>query len=234
MRLNPYDPIDPDWIHPGRPTGTYTQRIKHILNSLARDADCVIDLHTAGRGGINNTMIYTPPETGTGAGKKSLELSIVFGGDRIIQGEKDEDYGWPVSNTMPFVAAREGRAGIYAEAGEGGSVTPHHEHVDYFVTGILNVLKVMEMIEGKPIDQGEKVVVDPLNENTASVKAKEFGIHSPMISIGSKVKKGQKLAKVRKIPSGIDIFNSPIDGIVTWQQSYGPVSKGDRLFTISS
>jgi predicted deacylase len=233
MRLNPYDPIDPDWVHPGKPTGTYTQRVKHILNNLARNADCVIDLHTAGRGGINNTMIYTPPETGNGAGKLSLELSIAFGGDRIIQGEKDEDYGWPVTNTMPFVAARGGRAGIYAEAGEGGSVTPNPKHVDYFVTGILNVLKVMGMIDGKPVIQGERVVVDPLRENSISVRVKEFGIHSPLTCVGNKVKKGQILAKVRKIPSGIDKFDSPINGIVTWQQSFGPVSKGDRLFTIS-
>lgn len=233
MRLNPYDPIDPDWVHPGNPDGTYTQRVKHILNDLARDADCVIDLHTAGRGGINNSMIYTPPEIGNGAGKRSLKLSKAFGGDRIIQGDKEEDYGWPVTYAMPFVAVREGRAGIYAEAGEGGAVTPHPGHVEYFVTGVLNVLKVMGMIDGEPVNQGERIVVDPLKENAISIEAKDFGIHSPLASVGDTVKKGQRLAQVRKIPTGLDNFDSPIDGLVTWQQSYGPVAKGERLFTIS-
>ena len=89
------------------------------------------------------------------------------------------------------------------------------------------------MIDGEPVNQGERIVVDPLKENAISIEAKDFGIHSPLASVGDTVKKGQRLAQVRKIPTGLDIFYSPIDGLVTWQQSYGPVSKGERLFTIS-
>lgn len=233
MRLNPYDPIDPDWVHPGNPKGTYTQRIKFILNGLASDADCVIDLHTAGRGGINNTMIYVPPETGNGAGKRSLELSLAFGGDRIIQGKQLEDYGWPVKNAMPFVAVRDGRAGIYAEAGGGGGGIPNQEFVKYLATGVINVLKKMNMLDGESMSQGEKVVVDPLIDNDVSVRVDALGIHRPLIKVGQRVKKGQVLAEVSLIPSGVERYESPIDGLVMWQQSFGPISKGDRLFTIS-
>ena len=66
-------------------------------------------------------------------------------------------------------AVRKGRAGIYAEAGEGGSVTPHPSHVEYFVTGILNVLKAMGTIDDEAVNQGERIVVDPLKENAISV-----------------------------------------------------------------
>ena len=233
MRLNPYDPIDPDWVHPGNPKGTYTQRVKHILNELVADADCVIDLHTAGRGGINNTMIYVPPETGNGAGEKSLELSLSFGGDRIIQGKQLEDYGWPVEYAMPFVAVREGRAGIYAEAGGGGAKIPNQGFVEYLVTGVLNVFKKMDMIVGEPVIQGERQIVDPLKDQDISVRVEALGIHRPLAQVGERVKKGQVMAEVSLIPTGVQKYESPIDGVVMWQQSFGPVQKGDRLFTVS-
>ncbi|MFX1514111.1 MAG: hypothetical protein ACFFCQ_16145 [Promethearchaeota archaeon] len=55
--------------------------MKHVLNQLVTTADCVIDLHTAGRDGTNNPMIYVPPEIGNGTGKRSLERSLAFGGE---------------------------------------------------------------------------------------------------------------------------------------------------------
>ena len=66
--------------------------MKYILNQLAATADCVIDLHTAGRDGTNNPMIYVPPEIGNSSGKRSLELVLVFGGDRIVYGTSEDAY----------------------------------------------------------------------------------------------------------------------------------------------
>ena len=167
-RLNPYDPIDPDWVHPGKPSGLYTKKVKKFLYDLIDEANCVIDLHTAGRGGFNNTMIYVPPETGEGKGEESLKLSIAFGGDQIIQTKNLEDYGWPVHYAMPFVAARMGKTGIYAESGEGGSTIPNSDSVDYFVRGVFNVMKEIGIIEGNIIEQGRKNIIDPLNNEVFS------------------------------------------------------------------
>ena len=74
-------------------------------------------------------MIYVPPESGNGAGNRSLELAKKFGGDRIVFGVKEDDYGWPVRNAMPFVAVREGKIGLYAEAGVGGAGIPDNRYV---------------------------------------------------------------------------------------------------------
>ena len=232
-RSNPYDPIDPDWVHPGEPTGSYSKRMKHILNKLASKADCVIDMHSAGRGGSNNPMIYTPPETGNGAGKRSLELSKAFGGDRIIQGAKEEDYSWPVKYAMPFVAAREGRAGIYPEAGQGGSTLPEDSYVEYFVTGVLNVMKAMGMLDGEIVEQGERLVVDPLKDGTQTVRTVNGGIFNPVVDNGDSVTKGQILAEIHSIPKGIEEIKAPIDGLVIFIRTYGPIEEGGRLISIS-
>jgi predicted deacylase len=233
-RLNPYDPIDPDWVSPGDPMGTYNKRVKHLLDQLASSADCVIDLHTAGRGGTNNPMIYVPPEIGNGAGENSLKLSKVFGGDRIIQGAQEIDYGWPVQFAMPFIAVRKGKMGLYPEAGEGGAGTPEEKFVKYFVTGVFNVMKMLNMVEGKVVLQGERIIVDPLKEKAQSARANKAGIFNPYVQIGEKVQKGQLLGEIHVIPKGIEQITAPIGGLVTWLGCFGPTAKGDRLVTVSS
>ena len=232
-RLNPFDPIDPDWVHPGDPCGSYIQRVKYILNDLASGADCVIDLHTSGISGTNNPMIYVPPEIGNGAGKRSLELSLAFGGDRIVYGKKEEDYGWPVKFAMPFVAVREGRAGIYSEAGHGGSLIPEERFVKYFVTGVFNVMRKMGMIEGEIVEQGERLVVDPVSEGEQTVQAPAEGIFKPVVQVGERVQKGQLLAEIHIIPEGLEEVISPLDGLITYLQLFGPTAEGDRMVTIS-
>ena len=232
-RLNPYDPIDPDWVHPGDRSGSYTQRMKHILNNLASEADCVIDLHTSSRKGSNNTMIYVPPGKGTKTGEKSLKLSLAFGGDRIIIGDREEDYGWPVKYAMPFVAVRNGKAGIYAEAGTGGASIPEDRFVCYFVTGVMNVLVEMGMIDGQILEQGERKIVDPLHDDSVSVNAGLSGIFMPEIVVGDKVEKGQIIARVYGIPDGLKEIAAPLDGLVMYRHMFGPTSENERVVSIS-
>jgi len=229
-RLNPYDPIDPDWIQPGNPGGSHYERVKYILNGLASKCDLVIDLHTAGLKGANSGYVYVPPEVGNGAGKRSLDLALAFGGDRIIQGKNESTYGWRVVNTMPFVANRDGRMGLYPEAGQGGALIPEKRFVDYLVTGVLNVLRKMNMTEGTITEQGEKRVVDPQSEK--EVRAPSEGLLRTFVEPGDNVKKGQLIAEIRHIPGGLTKVRSPMAGNVVFLQRLGSVGKGDAIATL--
>ena len=230
-RLNPFDPIDPDWIYPGDPSGTHYQRTRFILNNLASECDCVMDLHTAGISGANSGYVYVPPETGNGSGKRSLELGLAFGGDRIIRGKSEETYGWKVSSAMPFAAVREGRLGLYPEAGQGGGMMPEKRFVDYLVTGTLNVLKSMHMLEGDIVAQGERIVVDPSSEK--SVKAPREGLLKTLVSPGQNVSKGQVIAEIRRIPRGLVKVKAPIAGNVIFLHRLGSVGEGESIATLS-
>jgi predicted deacylase len=232
-RLSPYDPIDPDWIHPGKKGGTYSHRMKYILNSLASEADCVIDLHTSGRGGSNNPMIYVPPETGNGAGEKSIELARAFGGDRIIYGDNEDDYGWPVHLAMPFVAVKEGKMGLYPEAGQGGSYLPEERFVNYFVKGVLNVLKKLNMIDGKVEEQGEILVQEPTEIQDQSVRVRKGGLFNPIVDVGDSVIKGDKMGEIHSIPKGVFEIKAPVTGLITWMATYGTIGDNGRVFTVS-
>jgi|GEM_PF-3158193 uncharacterized protein len=232
-RLNPFDPIDLDWVHPGKPSGEYSKNVKKVLYQLAEEADCVIDLHTAGRGGFNNTMIYVPPETGDGRGELSLKLSVAFGGDQIIQGQKLDNYNWPVHYAMPFVFTRRGKTGIYAESGEGGSTIPDEKSLAYFVTGIYNVMKTLGMINGDVVEQGRRQIIDPLGDNSMTIKAPEEGVFITNVETGTIVDKGVLLGRVYGIPSGVHEILAPRKGCITWRCSFGSVGRGGNLFSIS-
>lgn len=229
-RLNPYDPVDPDQIHPGDPNGRYYEREKYILGKLASECDCVIDLHTAGYSGANSGYVYVPPETGNGAGKRSLELAVAFGGDAIIQTDDEENYGWPVKSTLPFVAVREGRLGIYPEAGQGGALMPEDKYVQYHVTGVSNVMAKLGMIEGQTVKQGKGLLVDPASET--HVRAPSEGLLRTLVEPGDSVKKGETIAVISLIPTGSQEVKSESDGVVVFLERFGSVAKNEVIATL--
>jgi predicted deacylase len=230
-RLNPFDPIDPDWVHPGDPKGSHYQRVKHVLNGRASGCDCVVDLHTAGMGGANSGYVYVPPELGNGAGRRSLQLARAFGGDRILQSDDESSYGWPVKSAMPFVANRDGRMGLYAEAGQGGATLPERRFVEYLSTGVFNVMKKMGMIPGDIVEQGERLLVDPRSEET--VEAPAEGLLRALVAPGDSVHRGQVIAEIDLIPLGMRQVRATASGAVIYLQRVGSISKGDTIATIS-
>ena len=232
-RMNPYDPIDLDWVGLGRPSGAYTRNLKNILCKLIQGSDCVIDLHTAGHGGFNNTLVFVPPETGDGAGKESLRLSVVFGGDEIVQGENLDVYGWPVHYALPFIAARERKSGIYAESGGGGAVLPDTRSVDYFVTGVLNVMKSLGMIAGSVVGQGRRDVINSAEAVSLSVKSPCEGVFFPEVNVGKAVENGECLGKVYGIPSGVHDIRAVESGYISWRCGFGSIARGEKLFSLS-
>lgn len=234
-RLNPFDPIDPDWVYPQDPSsapgGRYIRKVKQTLGDLALKADCVFDLHTAGHGGSNNPMVIVPPETGNGAGKRSLDLALAFGGDRIEFRDSEDAYGWPVRFTLPFVAARQGRAGLYAESGQGGGMGPEEDYVNYHVTGVFNVMKKLGMLDGEIEEQGERNILS--REQETAVVATSEGILERKVKLRQKVRKGDVVAEIHVIPEGVEQVLAPEDGLVTFLNIFGTVSRNETVATLT-
>ncbi|MFX1514112.1 MAG: succinylglutamate desuccinylase/aspartoacylase family protein [Promethearchaeota archaeon] len=87
-------------------------------------------------------------------------------------------------------------------SGSGGAGVLEDRFVNYFITGVLNVLKTMGMLEREIREQGERVVVDPYIEKDQSIQAPVGGIFNPKVQIGDKVKTGQLLAEIHCISEG--------------------------------
>ncbi len=92
---------------------------------------------------------------------------------------------------------------------------------------------MMGMIEGEVVEQGERLVLDPLVETEQTIRAPMGGIFNPCIRVGETVTEGQVLAEIHGIPEGVEQISAPITGLVTFLQLYGPTAIGDRLVVIS-
>jgi len=44
---------------------------------------------------------------------------------------------------------------------------------------------------------------------------------------------GQLLAEIHMIPNGVEEIKAPINGLITFIRTYGPIEKGGRLLTVS-
>jgi predicted deacylase len=139
----PYGPLSHIWVH------TYFTNV--ILN-----ADYVLSFHMGGVLGAPLQHVCCPTEkSGLSAetAKECKELSMVFGMKLVNL--------WPPSSTDPLheffkgtVIEEAGKKGIVAIMPEVGSGTDYYENYNYWVnvakTGIYNVMKHLDMIDGEP------------------------------------------------------------------------------------
>ena len=99
--------------------------------------------------------------------------------------------------------------------------------VQLIVNGITNTMKRLKMIEGGPSPARKQKTRQRWN-----VYVTRGGIcYTPQI--GTKVKKGEKVAEVRSIFGELlETVTSPIDGVVNFRRSPIPVSTNDRAVGI--
>lgn len=122
--------------------------------------------------------------------------------------------------------------GLYAEAGAGGASIPDSRHVDYFVRGVLNVMKALGMIDGAIEEQGERLIASPTMPE-AGAHLSLSGLFMPFEALGSRVSTGAVLGEVWDLNGRVETVLSPADGQITFMNQFGSVGCGDRLFTIS-
>lgn len=130
-------------VFPGNAHGTITEKIAYFLTEkLLKPADFLIDLHSGGIAASIPTLIgYI--HSNDKRGKRALAGAEAFGSS-VIWG-----HPLPVPPGRSLTVATDlGIPALYTEALGGGLA--REEDVRCFTTGILNVMKHLNMIEGKP------------------------------------------------------------------------------------
>lgn len=130
-------------VFPGNAHGTITEKIAYFLTEkLLKPADFLIDLHSGGIAASIPTLIgYI--HSNDKRGKRALAGAEAFGSS-VIWG-----HPLPVPPGRSLTVATDlGIPALYTEALGGGLA--REEDVRCFTTGILNVMKHLNMIEGEP------------------------------------------------------------------------------------
>jgi predicted deacylase len=123
-------------------------------------------------------------------------------------------------------ANKAGIPAVMPEAGHSGKV--QEAAVDFLLSGTLNVMRYLGMLDGVPRTSSPK-------EFYAQhlVKTRSAGFFRPLVELGVEVTRGQSIGHVRNIFGEIvEEVTSPVDGILDFLMFHASVSPGSVLMII--
>ena len=219
-----------DSVYPGRPDGSPTERIAHLLYSeFASKCDYVIDIHTATTGGRNIPHAYVPPHNAPNARLvDSFDLAKAFRPDLIIRTDTQVDYGFDLSHLSPFFAAKMGCRGIYVEMGEGNRL--EESYVERGFNGLLDVLRRIKCLPRVTTD--DKEIESRVVTRVSNLKSCDTGLLRLKVELGSSVSRGQVVAEICEPLGSVKTCLAPLDGFVFRVQTHGIAFPGDNIVSI--
>ena len=228
QRSSPIDGLNLARVFPGDEHGTITQQIAFwITEKLLKHADFLIDLHSAGIAYEIPTLIgYLQGDSELGQHSRSAAEAF---GAPILWG-----HPLPVPAGRSISAATDlGVPSLYTEALGGGKTRP--QDVDCFTTGVVNVMKHLGMLSGKP--QTLPITHHLLGDgNLDTVRsATVAGRFQSLVKLLDEVKQGDRLGTIED-PFGQTIaeITANCDGVVIMIRRLQRVNIGDGLIHLTN
>lgn len=143
-RTGPGDGLNLARVFPGRPDGSPTERLAHLVTEeLLRTADVLVDLHTSSPE-TDMPLFAGCLDDGSDAASRAVRLAMAFGAPVV----------WTHGTLGPgrtlTTARRLGIPAIYVESPVGGVLDDRH--LDAYVSGVRRVLADLSMLpdDGRP------------------------------------------------------------------------------------
>lgn len=198
---------------PGNASGSMATRMaKVIFDAVVAQCDFGIDLHTAAVRRTNYPNVRCDFKN-----QECLRLAMAFGAGVLLDGRGPK-------GSFRREATLAGCPTIVVEGGEVWKVEP--SVLECMTRGIVNVLKVLEMIEGDPDVPENQVRL----KHTKWVRAEHGGFMDMHVSPGSTVVKGQPLATNSSlVQEDHNRLEAPFDGIVIGMTTLPAVQPGEPV-----
>jgi uncharacterized protein len=183
---------------PGSPEGSTSARVAHIIfDEIVQKCDYGIDLHTAGYQRTN-----LPQVRGAMDDDGVRKIAKAFGAEVIVDTKG-------LRGTLRRAATDQGVPTIIYEAGE--TFRFQRDMISKGVTGVINVLRRLKMVPGKPIPPDYQIIV----RTSEWVRADHGGILETLVTAGHLVYKDDVIARIAN-PFGrtVDEVRAPFDGLV--------------------
>jgi hypothetical protein len=207
------NPIDQDRLwdkYPGKLDGTMSQiMVYNVFNEIILKCDYVLQLHS---GDLNEALYPHIIFRKTGKQKTDQiinDLVSLFDMQYALEYHEQEGNG-----TLMVEASKRDIPTIVLEAGQKGLL--EENDVNLFYNGIINVMKYLKMINGKP-----KFYKPTILKGAVDILSKHGGILYSHVKLGSIVKKGDLLGEIWNVRGEVlEQLRAPIDGValahVTW------------------
>jgi hypothetical protein len=222
-----YSPVDGrnlNRMFPGKPDGTLSERIAHVITrEVIERATHVIDLHCGD--GNESLRPYTywittgPPEI-VQAGRA---MALAFGLDHIVvDGERPVEPGASVylSNT----GVTRGKPALTIESG--ALAQTDEASIARIEVGIAGVMKHLEMQPDGPAPVAHPILL----ERTEVLRSGTTGIFYPAVERGHTVAQGTLIGRITDFHGRvIEEIRSPFAGEILYVIGTPPISKGEPV-----
>lgn len=216
-------PADAWTCFPGSADGNPAQQLAHLLFTLIRQCDYLIDIHTPTRGGRYVPITILPPQS---LDKDGRILAFARGlGSGWIMRSSNDFYVSP--GILCVEAARIGIPGFTFEIGEGGRLEP--EVIEVGKGCLLNALESLQMLS---VPRSEPAEVHLMKE-FVGLRARSGGLLYNHVKLGQPVKQGDLLATIRDVfGDQVERVLAPLDGYAVRLTTLSTVSTGERVATL--
>ena len=219
-REGPYDRLNLNRVFPGRPDGFLTERLADlVVSELFPKASHAIDLHGATLNDLQSDFSCLHMSDG-----RSLEMAKAFGLELIW--DLDSGPSKPRYPGMPTsfngCATAHGIPNIGVEVGGEGRC--REEWVALAARGILNVLKLLGMIEGQPAGLPPRYrLVEGFWKSGRS-----GGLQRNHVALNAPVSRGQLIGTIVDLHGEpVEEVRSEIDGLVIGLRTLPKISPGE-------
>jgi predicted deacylase len=204
----PIDGKNLNRVFPGNPDNSYTDHLAYLVyENVVKGSDCVLNIHG---GDIFEELV---PYAGVGTtgneavDSRSQELGLIYDLPFLLE-TRNLPGSVPGGSSLNKAAQSDGIPSILAEAGGRGLV--EEEFVQTHLKGMRNVLKWMNMIEGKV-----KSTVKTRVMATDFWRIAHEGVCYPELSLSEFVKKGQRIGVVKDwFGDTLQVLTAPHDAYV--------------------
>lgn len=222
--VSPLDGLNLNKVAPGRPDGSISEILAHVLlDEVIGLAAYHIDLHAGDLGemllpfaGYALTGDRALDEQGEALARLySPKLISLAGSDGKIP---------PFPDGISYAATRRGVVSIFAESG--GNGTLEESDVRVHLDGVTNVMRHLGMIDGQPSPVGPRVAA----RDRKVVRATRAGLLRLRVRIGDELVAGQEVAEVCNVfGEVVETVRSTGKGIAGLVWAHKVVNTGDPI-----
>lgn len=228
--MNPQDQVNLNGTFPGKPQGTITERIAHIITkNIIPESDILLDIHG---GDANEDLLpficYYNNKSNPKEAQMAETLSKVSGFEYVVS------YPYTLSDDDPAKylfkqAVQDGKIALSIESGKLGNV--QEEAVRLIKQGVYNMLSEMKMYTA---GTEPSMKLTRLNNQTY-IRSTSKGIFYSSYKAGDSVNKNDIVGYTTdEFGSTITEYKAPKSGIILYKISTPPINTGDTVMCISS
>ncbi len=209
VRGIPQSTADLNRLYPGDPTGSIAERNTAKIWEIARKAEVVVDVHTAG---VCIPFILIDPITGD-LRKRVEDLAYVTGVTVLDEYTPEKYELRKLASSLPGVALKEGIPSFTLELG--GFYGIDWKSVEAGFIALKNVLIKTGNLEGQLETIESVTVIRERGYRREDLTSSKGGIIEHLKSLGDRVTKGDAIAKIRDTYGNVvEEVQAPTNGFI--------------------